>query len=423
MRQNSKKNISSFTLVELLIVIAILAILAAAVVIVINPGEMLAQARDSERAASINSLRKTIDLFILDKFSASQGSAQTIYISIPDTSATCANITSLPTLPSGWAYHCVLTADLKKIDGTGWVPINFSLINGGSPIPFLPIDPVNDAATGKYYTYVTGGSYDLTALMESKKHDIAISDGGILTGVYQTGTHIGLTPVTRDNGLIGYWGFEGSGSITNGLTAGLKDSSGGNNNGTASNPNGTGMNFVPGVVGSAIQFDGVDDTVNVGTDNYNIPFKEMSISFWINTSTAAPTTYGMAMHRGPDSSIGQSIFFGGVETGTNILVATIGANVKGWQAGKTTITAVPGTWYHVACSWDGVTARTYVDGVQAITYSFAASNFTNTAATTRFGSSANSSSYLLNGEVDDARLYNRALSASEIKTIYEASKQ
>ncbi|MDD4819148.1 MAG: prepilin-type N-terminal cleavage/methylation domain-containing protein, partial [Candidatus Colwellbacteria bacterium] len=36
---------TAFTLVELLIVIAILAVLAAAVVIVLNPAELLAQAR------------------------------------------------------------------------------------------------------------------------------------------------------------------------------------------------------------------------------------------------------------------------------------------------------------------------------------------------------------------------------------------
>ncbi|MFA7201893.1 MAG: type II secretion system protein, partial [Candidatus Paceibacterota bacterium] len=40
---------SSFTLIELLIVIGILAILTAAVVIVLNPTELLKQGRDSTR--------------------------------------------------------------------------------------------------------------------------------------------------------------------------------------------------------------------------------------------------------------------------------------------------------------------------------------------------------------------------------------
>ena len=51
-----------FTLVELLIVIAVLAILIAAVVIVLNPGEILAQARDSQRLNDLNTLKSALGL-------------------------------------------------------------------------------------------------------------------------------------------------------------------------------------------------------------------------------------------------------------------------------------------------------------------------------------------------------------------------
>jgi len=97
----SVKFLRSFTLVELLIVIAILAVLAAAVVIVLNPAELLAQARDSQRISDVNTVKSAVDIFIVDNPSASLGTANRVYISIPDTSATCANITGLPTLPGG----------------------------------------------------------------------------------------------------------------------------------------------------------------------------------------------------------------------------------------------------------------------------------------------------------------------------------
>src|SRR3990167_10471265 len=45
---------SAFTLIELLIIIAILGLLAAAVLVAINPGKRLAQARDSQRKQDIN---------------------------------------------------------------------------------------------------------------------------------------------------------------------------------------------------------------------------------------------------------------------------------------------------------------------------------------------------------------------------------
>jgi hypothetical protein len=112
-----------------------------------------------------------------------------------------------------------------------------------------------------------------------------------------------------------------------------------------------------------------------------------------------------------------------VETGSNKLAATIGATSgAGWTAGKTEVVAVPGVWYHVVCSWDGAIGRVYVNGVESKTYSLSASNFVNRAATTRLGSSANSSAYLLSGKVDSARLYSRALSYAEIISIYEAEK-
>ena len=55
MRNLRKKN-SGFTLIEVLIVIGILAILAAIVVVAINPARQFAQARNSQRTAHINSI-------------------------------------------------------------------------------------------------------------------------------------------------------------------------------------------------------------------------------------------------------------------------------------------------------------------------------------------------------------------------------
>jgi len=57
MNLNSKK---SFTLVELMIVIAILAILSAIVIFALNPSEMFRKNRDSRRMADLNTLNKAI---------------------------------------------------------------------------------------------------------------------------------------------------------------------------------------------------------------------------------------------------------------------------------------------------------------------------------------------------------------------------
>ena len=53
-----------FTLLELLIVIGILAILATAVTLVLNPIEMLKQSRDGKRLSDLRALNNAITFFI-----------------------------------------------------------------------------------------------------------------------------------------------------------------------------------------------------------------------------------------------------------------------------------------------------------------------------------------------------------------------
>src|SRR3989344_9411549 len=53
-----------FTLLELIIVIAILAILSVAVILVINPAETLARARDSQRFSDLAAVKAAVGLYL-----------------------------------------------------------------------------------------------------------------------------------------------------------------------------------------------------------------------------------------------------------------------------------------------------------------------------------------------------------------------
>ena len=53
----------SFTLIELLIVIAILGILAAAVLVAINPGKRMGQARDAQRKNDLGQLKNALETY------------------------------------------------------------------------------------------------------------------------------------------------------------------------------------------------------------------------------------------------------------------------------------------------------------------------------------------------------------------------
>jgi hypothetical protein len=73
-----------------------------------------------------------------------------------------------------------------------------------------------------------------------------------------------------------------------------------------------------------------------------------------------------------------------------------------------------GRWQHVAATYDGSTARIYVDGALA-----ASSTFTGNVGdsnTWRIGAYGSPATGFFDGNVDDVRVYSRALSATEIQT-------
>jgi len=409
----------SFTLIELLVVIAIVAILSAVVIITLNPAELLKQSRDSNRLSDLNTLNKALALYEVDVVGGTLGATSTVYVSLPDTSATCANL-GLPTLPVGYQYGCVTEANLRKTDGSGWIPVDLTQISSNTPLGSLPTDPVNATSSGLYYTYVPGGSYEVNGSMESNKYKMAGSsdkvskDGGDATALFELGSNIRLNPIDYgDTSLIGWWNFEeGSGS-----SAG--DGSGNGRTGTLTN----GPSWTSGKAGGGIGLDGSNDHVSVpdnaawyfGTD----PF---TISMWVRWNSLVDRESIIGQSSGPGNVIKWDLV-GGMDTSFAYDSTKITLHI--WNGSNYFAswawTASSATWYHLAITRSGTDWILFVNGVQTGGTQTLSVTVPNVSSDLRIGSDGEAWNFL-NGTMDDVRIYNRALSASEIGSVYNATQ-
>ncbi len=122
------KNIHrGFTLIELLIVIGIIAILAAAIIIAINPGQQFAQARDATRQGHINSINKAILSYMISHYGDLSGlnlpSTPTEICGVINPSSNeCDNLVDLTPLIEGGHLSAVPTDPSGGVltNGTGY---------------------------------------------------------------------------------------------------------------------------------------------------------------------------------------------------------------------------------------------------------------------------------------------------------------
>ncbi len=181
----SQKNKKGFTLIELLIVIAILAVLMSVIVITLNPSEMLKKSRDSRRIADLSALRTAIGLYLSEDNNFS-GKTTYAYFSVSQASAgTCGSY-------GGRTAYCTTDANLRKIDGNGWIPLNFSGLTVRSPLSALPIDPTNTTSSGLFYVFAASSTYyELNAKLEASVNNSLMSgDGGNNTAIYEIGSDL-----------------------------------------------------------------------------------------------------------------------------------------------------------------------------------------------------------------------------------------
>ena len=217
-----------FTLLELLIVIAIIAVLAVVLIIVLDPAETLKKGRDTQRMSDLNTLKTALGIYsttATSTFLSGVGSnaqcktgllggsyiqgvaGSRVFYSIASGSGGVAINACLDgTCATGASSSQPTSSTLTLTDGTGWLPVNFDSLIGGTPISAEPLDPTNSVAslsqpanTDLTYRYTCNASttkWEIAAVLESNTFTVLdnkmAKDGGNNNFYYEVGTQMKL---------------------------------------------------------------------------------------------------------------------------------------------------------------------------------------------------------------------------------------
>ncbi len=209
-----------------------------------------------------------------------------------------------------------------------------------------------------------------------------------------------------NNGLVGYWKMDEA--TWSGTLNEVLDWSGNNASGSAQGPTNAKAYPSAGKFGNGGFFDGVDDYVTVpNSSTFNV--NNFTFSAWIKK----PSFSGFQMIF---SNYASSTGYDFRVSGSLLDLAPTGLTGSGWTGSLTgTTNMVANTWYFATATYDGTKLKLYLNGnlenEKALTGTVTASS-----APLLIGK--RSDGYMWNGNIDEARIYNRALSPGEVQALY-----
>jgi hypothetical protein len=193
-------------------------------------------------------------------------------------------------------------------------------------------------------------------------------------------------------GLVGYWLMnENSGNLVN-------DLSGNGNTSTI-----TGATWVGGKFGPCVNFDGATDYVTIPASSVFDLSKGGSFGAWVYGTSAMISTAKVIIAQGTwESSWGLGYY----STDTEI-------RLRLGNDGPVFVKNITDGWHHLFGTFDGATARLYVDG--KLVSSKARTLTANTGAVYIGG---NVTGRWFAGQIDNVQIFNCALTAGEVARLY-----
>ncbi len=365
---------SAFTLIEMLVVVAITAIFATMGFV------FLGSYRGSQN------LKKT-----LDELTAAVQATQKRSITQDNGSQWNVRFSNIASLGSQYFTFSGASFSTTTVDRTYGLARGISFSN-----------PFSSSTYDALFAPITG--------VLPEKKIISMIDGrgdGLVSDLVLSTS--GKTTKRNEHGLVAYW------HLDEGTSTMINDASGNGNNGTLAIGAGGSQttsvqawsNGASGKAGGALNFDGADDYM-LGPNSASVKLNTGTVTAWIKTSNAGTAYRGIVVK--------QSAY--GMFLKDNVFM------IYDWGAGDRTtgINLADGAWHQVGMVFNvGTTNGTtlYIDGAAVTTTTIVSAAQTVPVV---IGAGTAGVSQIFTGLIDEVRIYNRTLSASEILSQYNDLK-
>ena len=211
------------------------------------------------------------------------------------------------------------------------------------------------------------------------------------------------------SGLVAYWPLD----ETSGSNA--ADASGYGNDGTLTNMN-PAVDWVSGHIGGALEFDGVDDEVDIPDSDLLDDTQQLTVALWV---------YPTRLDGNPRGPISKRIHFHTEHAwalffwGGRRLNVDVETNDNRFECNR--VFEVD-QWYHLALVYDGAQSanqrvRVYINGALSRTAYESSSAIGNKNAPVVLGQLNGNDEGWFEGKIDDVRIYRRALDSDEISQL------
>ncbi|MDX2189002.1 MAG: LamG-like jellyroll fold domain-containing protein, partial [Bacteroidota bacterium] len=159
-----------------------------------------------------------------------------------------------------------------------------------------------------------------------------------------------------------------------------------------------------------LDFDGVNDYLTMPSNNVGAPLNQVTIETWINVPTISG--YGIGFYDILRSNSGTPLLFAFQNDGT---ILSFGAGLSVYAELDVNINKsdYENQWVHVAITYDGSTKKMYRNGV--LIGSAAATGNISASSIFYVGAADASVNEALKGKMDEFRIWNRALTQTEIQ--------